>query len=157
MGWTKGELIRAAYTELGISYDFDLDPMQIEIARHELDTMMMEWDAQGIMIGYAGATSPGSGGTDDDSGLPAMAFSAVIKNLAVRLAPKLGKQVMRETKTSAFVGYNMLLARSAIPTERMLNPTAMPAGAGYKTPTRPFFSPVDDDIDAGPTSELEFD
>jgi len=156
MGWTKGEIIRSAYTELGISYDFDLDPQMIESARHELDVMMMLWDAQGVMIGYSGATSPGGGSVNDDSGLPAMAFDAVIKNLAVRLAPKLGKQVMRESKVAAHVAYNFLVSQSAIPTIRKLNPSAFPAGAGYKTPLMPFFSPNNEEIDTGPTSELEF-
>ncbi len=57
MGWTKRDIVKQAFSEIGKSdYDFDIQPEEMMSALRSLDSMVSTWGAQGIRIGYAGAT-----------------------------------------------------------------------------------------------------
>ena len=152
MSWTKRQYVTAALGELGLaSYVFDLQADQIEEAVHRLDSMMAEWNARGIRLGYPLPADPTSTDVDADAGTPDSAHEAVITNLAIRLAPSYGKQVSVDTKTTARHALNTLMARAAFPPEMQL-PSSLPAGAGNKG--RTYTQEPDDPIAVGPDGEL---
>lgn len=129
MSLTKREFILGAYAEIGrASYVFDLSPEDLQIALGRLDSMMAEWFADGISIGYP-LTAPSA--LDDTTTVPASANEAIFANLGIRLAPGIGKTVSQDTRVVAKNGLNRLLVAAAMPAEMTI--TGLPAGAGYKS------------------------
>ncbi len=158
MGYTKRQFVTAAFEEIGLAdYVFDLQPEQLEGALRRLDAMMMEWNAQGIRLGYPISNSPQQADLDTDTNTPDSAWEAVITSLAVRIAPGYGKAVSPETKVTAKNAYNVLMQRAAFPLEKQL-PETMPIGQGNK-PWRwdnPYVYPPIDPVDAGPDGPIEW-
>lgn len=155
MSYSKRQIVEAAMAEIGLaSYSFDLMPEQVEAALRRLDSMMAEWNARGIRLGYAVPDSPQFSDVAEDSGLPDSAWEAVITNLAMRIAPSYGKALNPATMTTARHALNTLIARAAMPSEMKL--PAMPSGAGNKTFEEPFIDQPTDDLIAGPDSTLDF-
>lgn len=159
MGYSKRQFVAAAFEEIGLaSYAFDLQPQQFESALRRLDAMMASWNALGIRLGYPMPSSPQFSDLDAQSEVPDSANEAIITNLAVKIAPGYGKQVMPDTKATAKETYNTLLSRAAAPLEQQL-PGTMPSGAGNK-PWRvyddPFLRPPVDPVLAGQDGPIEF-
>lgn len=159
MGYSKRQFVAAAFEEIGLaSYAFDLQPQQFESALRRLDAMMASWNALGIRLGYPLPSSPQFSDLDAQSEVPDSANEAIITNLAVKIAPGYGKQVMPDTKATAKETYNTLLSRAAAPLEKQL-PGTMPSGAGNK-PWRvyddPFLRPPVDPVLAGQDGPIEF-
>ena len=156
MSWTKRQFIEQAFEELGVaSYVFDLQAEQLQSALRRLDAMMGTWNAAGIRIGYPLPSSPESSVIEDETSVPDAANEAIYLNLALRLAPTIGKMVSPETMAAAKAAYATLSGRFAtIP--RRKYPGNMPRGAGYKSNDRPFTSNPTPTVDAGPDAELEF-
>ncbi len=159
MGYSKRQFVSAAFEEIGLaSYAFDLQPQQSESALRRLDAMLASWNALGIRLGYPLPSSPEFSDIDAESEVPDSANEAIITNLAVKLAPSYGKQVMPETKATARETYNTLISRAVLPMEQQL-PGTMPAGAGNK-PWRvydnPFLRPPVDPVLAGQDGQIEF-
>ena len=158
MGYTKRQFVTAAFEELGLAdYVFDLSPEQLESALRRLDAMLMEWNAKGIRLGYASASSPQDSDLDTETNVPDSAWEAVITNLAVRIAPGYGKTVSPDTKMVAKQGYNTLLQRATFPLEQQL-PETMPSGAGNKPwwYDNPFLQRPVDPVDAGSDGPIEW-
>ena len=158
MGWTKRQFVEQAYEEIGYaSYVFDLEPEQLESAMRRLDAMMMPWNGKGIRLGYPAPPSPELSNLDEETNVPDSANEAIYTNLAIRLAPTIGKQVSMETKAAAKAGYNVLMQRAAMPQEQQL-PSSMPAGAGNKPwrNDRPFLDTPEDPLSAGGDGPIEF-
>ena len=102
MGYSKRQFVAAAFEEIGLaSYAFDLQPQQFESALRRLDAMMASWNALGIRLGYPLPSSPQFSDLDAQSEVPDSANEAIITNLAVKIAPGYGKQVMPDTKATA--------------------------------------------------------
>jgi hypothetical protein len=159
MGYSKRQFVSAGFEEIGLaSYVFDLQPDQLEGALRRLDAMMAEWNAKGIRLSYPLPSSPQYSNIDAQSEVPDAANEAIILNLACRIAPAYGKQVMPETKVVAKQGYDILLQRATFPLEQQL-PGTMPSGAGNK-PWRvydnPFVRPPYFPVDAGPDGPIEY-
>ena len=158
MGYTKRQFITGAFEEIGLAdYVFDLQPEQLQSALRRLDSMMMEWNAQGIRLGYPIASSPQDSDLDTETNTPDSAWEAVITNLAIRIAPGYGKTVSPDTKVSAKGAYNILLQRATYPLEQQL-PSTMPIGQGNK-PWRwdnPYVNRPADPVDAGPDGPFEW-
>jgi hypothetical protein len=159
MGYSKRQFVAAAFEEIGLaSYAFDLQPQQFESALRRLDAMMASWNALGIRLGYPLPSSPQFSDLDAESEVPDSANEAIITNLAIKLAPGYGKQVMPDTKATAKETYNTLLSRAAVPMEQQL-PSTMPSGAGNK-PWRvyddPFLRPPVDPVLAGQDGPIQF-
>jgi len=158
MGYTKRQFITGAFEEIGLAdYVFDLQPEQLQSALRRLDSMMMEWNAQGIRLGYPIASSPQDSDLDTETNTPDSAWEAVITNLAIRIAPGYGKTVSPDTKVSAKGAYNILLQRATYPLEQQL-PGTMPIGQGNKPwrwdnpyVNRPYYP-----VDAGPDGPFEW-
>lgn len=160
MSWTKRQLINASFEEMGLaSYAFDIQPEELESALKRLDSMMAEWNVQGIRVGYPLSSIENSSVTQD-SGVPDSATEAIITNLAKRLAPSYGKVVSRETKVAAKKAYDTLLMRALAlyPHEKQF-PGTLPVGQGYKQNNygsrRNFMPKPKDDVEVGPDSILD--
>jgi hypothetical protein len=155
VSWTKRQYVTAALEEAGLaSYVFDLQPDQIESAVRRLDSMMAEWNARGIRLGYPLPADPDSTDIDADAGTPDSAHEAVVTNLAIRLAPSYGKTVAAETKATARHALNTLMARAAMPSEMQL-PSSLPSGAGNRGQT--YMPEPDEPITGGPDGTLPFE
>ena len=89
--------------------------------------------------------------------MPDIANEAIYLNLAIRIAPIVGKTASMETKSSARDAYKELLKRAAMPHE-MQFPETLPVWQGNK-PWRyrdsPFIRPPKDPVDAGPDGEID--
>jgi len=158
MSWTKRQFIDAAFEEIGLAgYVFDLEPEQLQGALRRLDAMMATWNAKGIRIGYPLPTSPQNSDLDTDTTVPDAANETIYLNLAVRIAPGYGKTVSQDTKASAKLGYDQLIAKDVFPNERQY-PGTLPLGAGNKNfgNDQVFFSEPEDPLLAGNDSELEY-
>lgn len=158
MSWTKRQFVEAAFEEAGYaSYTYDLQPEQLEAALRRLDAMIATWNSKGIKIGYPLPTSPENSDLDTETNVPDKANEAIYTNLAIRIAPTIGKTVSRETKVAARSGYKALINDSTKP-EQMQLPGNMPAGAGNKKDSfdRPFLEEPSDNIINGPETEVEF-
>ncbi len=130
MSWLKREFITQAFEEIGLaSYVFDLSPEQLQSALRKLDMMMATWDARGIRLGYPIPSTAGGSSLTEDSGVPDRANEAIVTNLAIRLAPSVGKTVSMDLKAIAKQAFDGLLAVAALPAEMQM-PSGTPAGAG---------------------------
>lgn len=128
---TKREIVLQAYSELGLAeYNFDLSPDELNTARKRLDRMMAQWETK-VQTGYFLPSNPGDSDLDDESGLPDGVIDPAATNLAVLLAPGLGKQLAPATLVAANNGYKSVLAQFAqIP--RMQYPDNLHVGSGNK-------------------------
>jgi hypothetical protein len=132
MGYSKRQYVEAAFEEIGMAnYVFDLQPEQRESAMRRLDAMMAEWNAKGIRLGYPLPSSPQQSDLDEQTYVPDSANQAIITNLAMRIAPSYGKQVMAGTMATAKSSYNTILSQATFPTEKQF-PDTLPSGAGNK-------------------------
>lgn len=159
MGYSKRQFVSAAFEEIGLaSYAFDLQPQQFESALRRLDAMMADWNGKGIRLGYPLPSSPQFSDLDAQSEVPDSANEAIITNLATRIAPSYGKQVMPQTMVTARNAYQTLLSRATMPFEQQL-PGTMPSGAGNK-PWRvyddPFLRRPVDPLLAGQDGQIQF-
>jgi len=150
MSYTKREFIEEAYAEIGMAdYVFDLEIGDLNAAGRRLDAMMAEWNGKGIRLGYPIATTPSTIDIDVDAGVPDSAYEAIITNLAMRLAPGVGKTLNPATKMTARNALNVLYSRATFPPEMRL--PSMPAGAGAKAiySSEEFTSPPEDQLQIG--------
>ena len=155
---TKRQLIEAAHAEIGLAdYVFDLPPEQLQLALRQLDSMMADWNGMGLRLGYPLPGAVGGSDLDEESGVPDRAWQAIVTNLAIRIAPSFGKQVMPETRSAASSALTMLLGK-VLPPQMQFG--RIPAGAGNK-PWRwrndPFLNRPSDPVEAGPDGDLEYD
>jgi len=159
MSYTKRQLITEAFAEIGLAdYVFDLQPEQLQRALRRLDTMIKQWEAKNILVGYPIPGSPEDSLLDEETNLLQSAEEAVITNLAVRLAPAFGKQAMPETKVIAKNSYDALLNDTVTVIERQL-PANMPMGQGnkpYRSTTGEFTSTPDDPAYLSTDTDLLF-
>ena len=132
MSWTKRQLIRQAFSIIGLAdYDFDLQAEQLQNAMYLLDSMVATWNAKGVLLSYPLTSSPEDADLDDESNIPDRANEAVYMNLALRLATTLGRPTTVELKAAAFYAYNNLLSWNLQPREMQL-PNTLPRGQGNK-------------------------
>jgi len=132
MSWTKRDLVKQAFEEIGYNeYNFDLSPEQLESGLKKLDSMMATWNIRGLRLGYPLASSPSLSNLDTDSELLDFAIEAVYKNLALSIAPSIGKVVSKETKKDAKNTRDTLLMLNSKPKPMQI--TGLPRGAGNKS------------------------
>jgi hypothetical protein len=159
MAYTKRQFVEAALTEIGLaSYVFDIQPEQLEYARRRLDAMMADWNGKGIRLSYPIPASPEQGNLAEETNVPDSANEAVILNLAVRLAPSYGKQIMPDTRLLAKTAYDTVLQRATAPIELQF-PDTLPSGAGnkyWRDADDPFMPTPVDPVETGPEGILEF-
>lgn len=128
---TRRDIIYQAYEELGIAqYNFDITPEEMATARRRLDSMMAQWETI-VSIGYYMPSNPDDSDINDDTNLPQGVIDAVATNLALKLAPGLGKTPSAETKIAAKEGKNMVLAQFAVIPQKQYSAN-LPLGSGNK-------------------------
>lgn len=132
MGWTKRQFVEQAFEEIGYAaYAFDLQPEQLQAALRRLEMMIATWNGKSVVLGYPLSSSSQSMNLDTETQVPDSAHEAIITNLALRIAPLVGKTVSTETKATARSSYMQLLSRFTKPNEQRF-PNTLPAGAGNK-------------------------
>jgi hypothetical protein len=130
MSWTKRQFVEQALEEIGVaSYDFDLQPEQLQSALRTLDAMIASWNANGVRISYPLPSSPENSELDTETNVPDTANEAIYTNLAIRLASRFGKVVSQELKATALQAYSSLLA-GYIEVEPRRYGYFLPVGAG---------------------------
>jgi hypothetical protein len=159
MSWTKRQFIEEAFSELGLaSYVFDLQSEQLQGALRKLDAMMALWNTEGIRIGYPIPSSPENSDLDTETGVPDSANEAIYTNLAVKIAPGIGKIPSLDTKIAASRAKKALMGQ-VITVETVQMRSNMPVGQGNKPGrrSRRFFPGTKTTIDAGKDSEIELE
>lgn len=161
MAYTKQDVIQQAYTEIGLGeYVFDASAEELQYALRRLDGMMAQWNRKGIREGYPLPSAYTKSSLSDDIEVTDMALEAMYTNLAVRIAPSLGKSPSPDTKTAARAGYIGLLGSSAHPLEKAIDNRAAPAGQGHKSwryEHDPYLSKPGQRVETGNDNELEFE
>lgn len=132
MSWTKRQFVNQAFDELGYaSYAYSLPEDQINVSKQRLDSMMGTWNGLGIRLGYPLQSNQTSSDIDTETEVPDYAFEAIYTNLAIRIAPSIGKAVPKELLKSAREAYKILLLRSKSKIPQQF-PDTLPRGAGNK-------------------------
>lgn len=133
---TKGDIVRAALRKLGVASDAtltDVEPQSIQDGVDDLETMMAEWyqDGKGIITGYEFTDPDNPPAEGDDHGMRSSAVSAVVFNLACRIAPDYAIEPTAKVITTARNGKELLVKNTALSrAKRAPYPTRMPIGSG---------------------------
>ena len=133
---TKGDIVRAALRKLGVASDAtltDVEPQSIQDGVDDLETMMAEWyqDGKGIITGYEFTDPDNPPAEGDDHGMRSSAVSAVIHNLACRIAPDYAIEPTAKVITTARNGKELLVKNTALRrAKRAPYPGRMPIGSG---------------------------
>lgn len=124
---TKLALINSAFTELGLAnYVFDLSPEMQQDALTRANRMAAMWDGMLIRLGYSMGTD-----INGEAGLPDTAEECFVLQLAMRLAPTVGKSVSMETRLNARNALNALLTATAKRPQQAY-PAHLPNGSGNR-------------------------
>lgn len=135
---TKGDIVRAALRKLGVASDAtltDVEPQSMQDAVEDLELMMAEWyqDGKGIIAGYVFSDLDVPPSDGDDHGMRTSAISAVMHNLAVRIAPDYAVEPSAKIVTTARYGKEQLYKLSAMSrAKRAPYPSRMPVGSGNR-------------------------
>jgi len=158
MSWTKRQFVIQAFEEIGFaSYAYDLEPEQLQAALRRLDAMIATWNAKGIRLGYPLPSTPENSDLDTETNVPDSANEAIYTNLAIRVAPSVGKAVSIDTKAAAKAAYDAMMLAFSVPPERQLQGD-MPSGAGNKgwRFDEEYLREPEDPLLAGGDGEIEF-
>ena len=124
---TKLVLFNDAYSELGLAgYVFDLSPEEEQEALRRANRMAAMWDSLLIRLGYSMGTD-----INAESGLPDTAEECFVLQLALRLAPTVGKTLSSESRVNARTALNALLAAQAKRPQQSY-PARLPIGKGNR-------------------------
>jgi hypothetical protein len=160
MGWTKGQFVTKGFEEIGYAnYKFDLAPEQEQSALVRLDSMMAEWDANGLHLGYPVPSTQEGSTLAEVTSVGSWANRAVYLNLSLEIAGMLGKEVKPALQQSARSAYDSVMSKLTTAPSRQW-PSHLPAGAGNRTwqgSRGPFLDPPTDILNVGDDSELEFE
>jgi len=122
---TKIQLVSMAFDELRINgITSDADSEDNVLALQSLEQLVSELD---IDIGWNQEDDPDP---NTESGIPTFAESAIYMALAVRIAPRYGKDAGM-IRTQASASMSSLVAKLAIP-RQVCYPTRMPMGLGNR-------------------------
>lgn len=128
---TRRAIIYQAYGELGLAeYNFDITPEELATARRRLDSMMAQWETI-VSIGYYMPSNPDDSDVDDETNLPQGVVDAAALNLALQLAPGLGKTPSAITMVAAKEGKNRVLAQFSVIPQKQYSGN-LPVGSGNK-------------------------
>ncbi len=133
---TKGDIVRAALRKLGVASDAtltDVEPQSMQDGVDDLETMMAEWyqDGKGIITGYVFTDPDNPPAEGDDHGMRSSAVSAVVFNLACRIAPDYHIEPTAKVITTARNGKELLVKNTALSrAKRAPYPNRMPIGSG---------------------------
>lgn len=151
--WTKLDVIEQAFSEIGkASYDFDLQPEDLQTALRQLDAMMATWGGTlGVRIGYSGGD--GKGDLSVSTEVPDWAYEALYLNLALRLAPGFGKTPNPLTIINAKAAFDAVRVRTVQPATRQIRGYAGAGNSWYGAVSLP---EEIDPVATGPDNTLPF-
>lgn len=135
---TKGDIVRAALRKLGVASDAtltDAEPQSMQDGVEDLELMMAEWyqDGKGIITGYVFSADDEPPLDGDSHGMKASSVSAVMHNLALRIAPDYEVEPSAKIVTTARYGKELLYKLSATSrAKRTGYPSRMPVGSGNR-------------------------
>jgi hypothetical protein len=155
MTTTKRKLALSAFVELGFGgTEFDIDPEQLVNALSALDMMMAEWAGRGARLGYVLPNDYSLSRFDQDMSVPDWSYSAIVANLAIWIAPSLGKTPSPQTITKADRGWALVMSKSTSkPRKLAMGPMLAGAGAKSRGGSIVVSQEPDETIDA-PSEEL---
>lgn len=131
MGWTKRELIEQAYNLIGMgSNAYTMTPEDYLSGCILMDSLVASWEPK-FSMGYPMADSPRQLNLDAEIKGPPSAPSAIFTNLAILLAPTIGKSVGVEIIRNAESTFEALLA-SLVTLEPRSIYDGLPSGEGNK-------------------------
>ena len=111
-GILKRDIIERAFTMLGMAgYVFGREPDEIAYALGELNSLMAEWEAEGIGLGYAYTDELGSG--EEASGIARADINGVVCGLTEAIAAAQGKTLPPEAMKRITKSIMSLRARYA--------------------------------------------
>lgn len=129
MSWTKRQIVEKAFEEIGYAtYTYDVSADQLQSALERLDAMVAFWKSQGADLDYEVPSSIGGSDLDDDT-LINTHMIALYTNLALHIAPTVGKIPSKQTKINAHKTYQELLNRTGTRYQTQL-PNTLPVGQG---------------------------
>lgn len=140
---TKGELVVAALRKIGVASDAtltDIEPQSLEDGVNDLEAMLFGWyeDGKGIITGYQFAPDDTPIDQGDEHGINKSAISAVIYNLALRLAPDYQITPLDKVITTARYEKERLLRVASLRKAREARshyPAGFPIGSGNRLAT----------------------
>lgn len=128
MSIIKGDLVTRALKMLGVVDSITSpDPAEIADGLETLDSMVAEWENHGIRLGYQLAPEGVPADPGDESGLADKYVMGVAANLAVNMAPLIGREAQPTIKSRAKLFYEGLFSIEL--TQRQSDPM-MPTGTG---------------------------
>lgn len=128
MSIIKGDLVTRALKMLGVADSITSpDPSEIADGLETLDSMVAEWENHGIRLGYHLAADGVAANPGDESGIADKHVMGVSANLAVNMAPLIGREAQPTIKSRAKLFYEGLFNIEL--TQRQSDPM-MPTGSG---------------------------
>lgn len=109
MSITKGDLVTRSLKMLGVVDSITSpDPAEIADGLETLDSMVAEWENHGIRLGYHLTAEGVPADPGDESGLADKYVIGVSANLAVNMAPLIGREAQPTIKSRAKLFYEGL-------------------------------------------------
>lgn len=143
MQWTKEDVIRQAFSEIGKGTDFDIHPEDLQTGLRKLDAMMAAWGGGlGIRVGFSGGN--GKGDLTADTTVPDWAYQALYLNLALHLCPDYGKTPSPLTIINARTALAAVRARTVQPMARRIMGYGGAGNGGITLPA------IEQDLAVGP-------
>lgn len=148
---TAAQVIKYALQEIITqASESPLEPDEYQDCIFALNSMMFEYDAGGIHLGFTEVTSLG-----DDITVPAGAISGIVSNLALRVAPQFMGSVTPELMKKASDGYKVM-CKLGVTIEPTQFGGLVPIGSGNQNwNSRKFYPPVTDDIEAEVNNNIQ--
>jgi len=120
--WTKKQIVSRAYAEIGYSASsYEIQPEEMQEALEMLDLLAADWNGKGLKFAYP--LPGGDSELDAPLNVPDWTGRALYANLALEIAPTIGKEVSGATLRKAKDSYRTLLQRSAIPQQQQFPQT----------------------------------
>lgn len=130
-GLPKGHIVEMALEDCGIaSFEFGLTAEEMSSGLRRLNAMMSTWPWS--LIETYSCPPSGNGLPEDPSGIPDNAVQAVAHNLALLLAPTMGKTLSPEYVRAAGTSRREFEAAYATPTPAPF-PAKTPRGMGNRS------------------------
>lgn len=142
MSYTKRQIVAAAYTEAGVAnYEFDISPEMVENGVVRLNMLAGSLAGTGIDIQFP-SENTNTPQVDMTAYVPSASELYLVLEMAIQLAPSIGKTISPETRSNCAMAYSNMLVNRSMPIPQMCLPGTMPIGAGNKywgTTSYPFF------------------
>lgn len=130
MGWSKRDFVNGALEEIGLgTYALELPPEQELMVLRRLDSMIAEWSARGIFLGWPLSSDPNAIDPQEQTNTSNLAQQAIVLGLAMRICAPFGKMPPDFLRAQAFQSLNLLIRESVRPSEMQM-PGSFPLGSG---------------------------